>query len=296
MVTPFDDDRALDVDGAARLARWLVDNGSDGLVVAGTTGEGPVLSAAELSALWRAVREAVTVPVVAGTGTNDTRHSVEMTRLAEDAGVDGVLVVTPYYNRPSQQGIAAHFAAVAASTSLPVLLYDIPVRSGRRIELATMLHLARTVPNVVGVKDASGDVAATARLVHEAPSSFAVYSGEDALTLALLAVGAVGVVSVAGNWAGLDMAEMLACFAKGDVEGARLANGRLFESFAFESSDAYPNPLPAKAACRALGLPAGQCRPPMGPAPAELDERARAVLAGLGRPSSGGRVDGGPVG
>ncbi|HLX88270.1 MAG TPA: 4-hydroxy-tetrahydrodipicolinate synthase [Acidimicrobiales bacterium] len=295
MVTPFDDGGALDADGAARLARHLVDNGNDGLVVAGTTGEGPVLSADELSSLWRAVREAVTVPILAGTGTNDTAHSIETTKLAEDAGVDGILLVTPYYNRPSQQGIAAHFTAVAASTTLPVLLYDIPVRSGRRIELDTMLHMARTVPNVVGVKDASGDVAGTARLVHEAPPSFAVYSGDDVLTLALLAVGAVGVISVAGHWAGLDIAEMLACFAKGDVEGARLANGRLLESYAFASSDAFPNPLPAKAACRVLGLPAGQCRLPMGPAPAELDQRAREVVGALGR-GPDARSGGGPVG
>jgi 4-hydroxy-tetrahydrodipicolinate synthase len=297
MVTPFDDDGALDVDGAARLARWLTDNGSDGLVIAGTTGEGPVLSTEELAALLRGVREAVTVPVVAGTGSNDTRHSIELTRLATEAGVDGVLVVTPYYNRPSQQGIAAHFTAVAQATTLPVLLYDIPVRSGRRIEVDTMLELARTVPNIVGVKDAVDDVARAARIVHEAPPSFELYCGTDVLTLPLLAVGAVGVVSVAGHWAGVEMSEMLACFAKGDVEGARLANGRLLSSFAFESSEAFPNPLPAKAACRALGLPAGQCRLPMGPAPAELDDLAVAVLSGLGRSlPAAGRVGGGPVG
>ncbi len=297
MVTPFDEHGGLDADGAARLARWLVDNGNEGLVVAGTTGEGPVLDDDELATLLRAVREAVTVPVVAGTGTNDTRHSIELTRLAQDAGVDGVLVVTPYYSRPSQQGIAGHFAAVAESTSLPVMLYDIPVRSGRRIDLETMVHLARSVPNDVAVKDATGDPARAARIVHEAPAPFELYSGDDALTLSLLAVGAVGVVSVAGNWAGLEMAEMLACFAKGDLEGARLANSGLLASYAFESSEVFPNPLPAKAACRALGLPAGQCRSPLGPAPTQLDDLARAVLGGLGRSlPAGGPVGGGPVG
>ena len=296
MVTPFDDDGALDVDGAARLARWLADNGSDGLVVAGTTGEGPVLSDAELATLLRAVREAVTVPVVAGTGSNDTRHTIEMTALAAEAAVEGVLVVAPYYNRPSQRGIAAHFAAVAASTTLPVLLYDVPVRTGRRIGHDTILELA-AVPNIVGIKDAAGDVAGTSRLVGDAPPSFFVYCGDDALTLPMLSVGAVGVVSVAGNWAGTDMAELISCFTKGDVEGARLANTRLLASYTFESSDAFPNPLPAKAACRALGLPAGQCRLPMGEAPAELDALARAVLTGLGRSlPAPGSVGGGPVG
>ena len=283
MVTPFDAEGAVDYDGAASLARWLVDNGSDGLVVSGTTGEGPVLGEDELAGLLRAVAEAVRVPVVAGTGTNDTRHSVELTRIATDAKVDGVLVVTPYYNRPSQAGIAAHFRAVAGSTALPVLLYDIPVRSGRRIDADTLLELARTVPNIVGVKDATGDLVRAAALVHDAPSGFCLYSGDDALTLPFLAVGAVGVVSVASHWAGLEMAELVACFTKGDVEGARAVNARLIASYRFETSDAYPNPLPAKAALRALGQPAGQCRLPMGAAPAELDALARTVLTDLGR-------------
>ena len=298
MVTPFADDGSLDVDGAAGLARFLADHGSDGLVVAGTTGEGPVLSDDELAQLWRAVAEAVTVPVIAGTGTNDTAHSVACTRLAEDAGAAGALVVTPYYSKASQAGIAAHFSAVAEATRLPVLLYDIPGRTARKIEFDTMVGLARSVPNIVGVKDAAGDVARAARLVVDTPEDFELYSGDDALTLALLAVGAVGVVSVASNWAGDEMAEMVAAWSKGDAEGARLANARLFASYAFETSDEFPNPLPAKAALRVLGLPAGQCRLPMGPAGPELEQRARAVLAGLGRDpawaaTSGG---GGPVG
>lgn len=297
MITPFDDRGALDADGAARLARWLADNGSDGLVVAGTTGEAPVLTDDELATLLRAVRQAVTVPVLAGTGSNDTAHTIGLTALAQSAGVDGVLVVTPYYNRPSQQGIAAHFTAVAESTSLPVVLYDIPVRAGRRIERETLLHLARTVSNIVAVKDATGDLGGAARLVHEAPGGFCVYSGDDALTLPFMAVGGVGIVSVAGNWAPSEMSDMVTCFAKGDVDGARAANARLLPSFTFETSDAFPNPLPAKAACRALGLPAGQCRLPMGPAPAELDDLARSVIQGLGRPLSAvGRVGGGTVG
>jgi 4-hydroxy-tetrahydrodipicolinate synthase len=283
MVTPFDAEGAVDYDGAARLARWLVDNGSEGLVLAGTTGEAPVLSDDEFAGLLRAVVEAVSVPVLAGTGTNDTRHSLELTRIATDAGVDGLLVVTPYYNRPSQAGIAASFRAVAESTTLPVLLYDIPIRAGRRIATETMLELARTVPNIVGVKDATGELARAAAIVEEAPSHFCLYSGDDALTLPFMAIGGVGIVSVAAHWAGPEMAEMVACFAKGDVEGARALNARLLPSYQFETSDEYPNPLPAKAALRALGQPAGQCRLPMGPAPAALDALARTVLTGLGR-------------
>ena len=295
MVTPFDDAGALDVDGAVTLARWLTAHGSDGLVVAGTTGEAPVLSDNELSELWRAVSEAVTVPVIAGTGTNDTRHTIACTRLAAEAGASAALVVTPYYSRPSQAGLAAHFAAVAAATALPVVLYDIPVRSGRKIAHDTMLHLARAVPNIVGVKDAAGDPAASARVVAEAPVGFELYCGDDALTLPLLAVGAVGVVSVASHWAGPELGQVVGAFAKGDLEGARAANAALFESYAFESSDAFPNPLPAKAACRVLGLPAGQCRLPLGTAPPELDEQARQVLRGLGhdlRTTAGASVGG----
>ncbi|HTT85975.1 MAG TPA: 4-hydroxy-tetrahydrodipicolinate synthase, partial [Acidimicrobiales bacterium] len=228
MVTPFAADGSLDVDGAAVLARWLADHGSDGLVVAGTTGEGPVLHDDELAQLWRAVVQAVTVPVIAGTGSNDTAHSVACTRLAEEAGVAAALAVTPYYSKASQAGITAHFTAVAEATTLPVLLYDIPGRTARKIEFDTMVGLARTVPNIVGVKDAAADIPRAARLVAETPEDFELYSGDDALTLALLAVGAVGVVSVASNWAGDEMAGMIAAWSKGDAEGARLANAALF--------------------------------------------------------------------
>lgn len=283
MVTPFDEGGDLDVDAALLLARHLLSHGSEGLVLTGTTGEGPVLSDHEAFELWRTLAEALTAPVVAGTGTADTRHSIELTRLAEQAGAAGALVVTPYYNRPSQSGLAAHFRAVAEATSLPVVLYDIPVRSGRRIDMATMLQLASSVHNIVGVKDATGDVGGAARLLSAAPAGFELYSGEDRLTLALLSVGAVGTISVESHWAGDELAQMVAAFAKGDVEGAQALNAVLVESHDFQSSDVYPNPLPAKAACRALGLAVGQCRLPMGPAPAELDVLAREVLGRLGR-------------
>lgn len=282
MVTPFAADGALDVDAAVELARWLAAHGSDGLVLSGTTGEGPVLTDDEVRQLWRAVAEAVTVPVLAGTGTNDTRHSIELTRTATECGVDGILLVTPYYSRPSQDGLFDHFSAVAGATPLPVLLYDIPVRTGRRIEHPTMLRLAGAVPNIVGVKDAAGDPAGAARLMARAPESFELYSGDDALTLPLVAVGAVGVISVCAHWAGREMGEMVAAALKGDIETARTLNARLIESYEFESTATFPNPMPAKAACRVLGHRVGQCRLPMGGAPPELDGEAQRVLMRLG--------------
>ncbi|MGI9033489.1 MAG: 4-hydroxy-tetrahydrodipicolinate synthase [Acidimicrobiales bacterium] len=286
MVTPFADDGSLDLDAAGRLARWLADHGSDGLVVAGTTGEGPVLSDGEKLDLWRAVAEAVSIPVIAGSASNDTAHSVELTRRAAGCGVAGALVVTPYYNRPPQAGLEAHFRAVAAASRLPLLIYDIPVRTGRKVSHDVLVRLAADVPTIVGVKDAAGDPAASARLVAETPDGFELYSGDDALTLQLLSIGAVGVVSVAAHWAGPLFAEMVARHAKGDVAGARQANAALGASYAFETGDATPNPLPAKAMMRVLGLPVGQCRLPMGAAPEGLEDRARAVLATLNRESS----------
>ncbi len=283
MVTPFDDDLALDIDAAVTLARWLVDHGNEGLVVAGTTGESPTLDDDEKLALWEAVAQAVTVPVIAGTGSNDTRHSVELTSRAADVGIAGVLAVTPYYSRPHQDGLAAHFGAMAAAAGdLPVMLYDIPVRTGRKIATDTLVALATEVPNIVAVKDAAGDPAESARMIARAPAGFELYSGDDGLTLPLVAVGAVGVVGVATHWAGERMAELVRSHAKGDVDQARRINAELLDSYTFESSDAAPNPLPAKAAMRALGMAVGQCRPPLGPAPEGLDGWANAVLADLG--------------
>jgi 4-hydroxy-tetrahydrodipicolinate synthase len=280
MATPFDDDGQLDVDGAVQLARWLVDNGNDGLLLAGTTGEAPVLSDEEKIQLWRAVRDAVSVPVIAGSGTNSTEHSVELTRAAAQAGADAVLAVTPYYNRPSQAGIEAHFRAIAEASSLPVIAYDIPKRTGRELKTSTLLKLANEGV-LAGVKDAAGSPAATASLIAQAPAGFEVYSGDDSLTLPLLAVGAVGVISVASHWAGPEMSEMVAAFTKGDNEVARALNARLVESWEYQTSDEAPNPVPTKAMLRSLGLPGGQCRLPMGPTPAGLEERARQVWAHL---------------
>jgi len=283
MVTPFDDDGALKVDAAVKLAKWLTENGSDGLVLTGTTGEGPVLTDDEDVELWRAVVEAVTVPVVAGTGTNDTRHTIELTKRAADCGALGALVVTPYYNRPPQAGIEAHFRAVAESTKLPILIYDIPIRAGRRVALDTFVRLS-DVANIVGVKDAALDVAGSAALRAAMPESFEIYSGNDDQTLALVAAaGAVGVISVAAHWAGVHMAEMVAAAEKGDLGHAREVNRRLLSSYDFETSETAPNPIPTKAMMRVMGHSVGQCRLPMGPAPAGLEDEARRVLADLQR-------------
>jgi 4-hydroxy-tetrahydrodipicolinate synthase len=283
MVTPFDGDGAVDLEGAATVASHLAASGSDGLVVAGTTGEGPVLTDDERMELFRAVVSAVDIPVIASTGTNDTAHSVRLTEQATACGVHGVLAVTPYYNRPSPAGLSAHFRAIAAASDLPVLLYDIPVRTGRRIGPRLTLELARDVPTIVGVKDSTGDVPGAALVVAESPEGFDVYCGDDALALPFASIGGAGVVSVAAHWAGGLFAEMLSCHRSGDVDRAMTINQHLAESYRFESSDEFPNPVPAKAACRALGLPVGQCRLPHVPAPEALDDQARAVISRLSR-------------
>jgi 4-hydroxy-tetrahydrodipicolinate synthase len=284
MVTPFDADGAVDLDATAALAAWLVDNGSDGLVLTGTTGEVSVLTDDEHLSVWRAVRSAVDVPLIGGSGSNDTAHAVELTAQAAGIGLDGVLLVTPYYNRPPQSGLDIHFRTVAAATELPVMLYDIPVRTGRKVSSELLVRLACEVPNIVALKDAAGDPAETARVMAAVPDDFELYSGDDALTLPLLALGAVGVVSVCSHWAGPDMAAMIDAFVAGDTAGARAANDRLLSSYDFESGDDAPNPIPTKVMMGVLGRPVGQCRLPLGPAPAGLDDRARAVLADLGHP------------
>ena len=281
MVTPFTDSGEVDFDGVAALARWLVEQGNDALVLTGTTGEAACLTDAEQVEVWRTVRAAVDVPLIAGSGTNDTRHAGELTAQAAGAGMDAVLVVTPYYNRPSQAGIEAHFRHVCASTELPVIVYDIPVRTGRKIGGDLIVRMATEIPNVVGLKDAAGDPAATASLLTRLPDGFEVFSGDDPLTLPLLAVGAVGVIGVATHWCAPEMKQMIDAFLRGDIAEARRINARMIESFEFETGDLNPNPVPTKALLRAIGQPAGPCRPPMGFGPADLEQRALDVLARL---------------
>ncbi len=280
MVTPFREDGSLDLGAAAQLAQWLANNGSDGLVVAGTTGESPTLTHDEQIDLIGAVASAVDIPVVAGTGSNDTAAAIELTERATGVGADGVLLVAPYYNRPSQAGLARHFGAVAASTDLPVIIYDIPIRTGRKVDTATLLELAHGVSNIVGLKDAAGDPAETAKLIAQAPEDFEVYSGDDSLNLVLLSVGAVGFISVAAHWAGAEHADMIAAFEKGDVAAACQINASLIPSYDYETGLAAPNPVPAKAMMRLVGLPVGRCRPPLDVEPDGQAEAAAYVLAG----------------
>ena len=281
MVTPFDASGALDLDGAQRLAKWLQANGNDGLVIAGTTGEAPVLTDNERLSLFAAVAEAVTIPVIAGTGTNDTLHSIHMTKEASKLGVAGLLVVAPYYNRPPQSGIEAHIRAVAAASDLPIIVYDIPVRTGRKISTSTLLKLAHDVPTVVALKDAAGNPAETANVIAAAPPGFEVYSGDDGLTLPLMAVGAVGVIGVATHWSAIDHQQMFSCWQDGDTVGALAINQRLLESFAYETGDESPNPIPSKVMMNLLGIAVGECRLPMGPPADFVVEKAKVVLANL---------------
>jgi 4-hydroxy-tetrahydrodipicolinate synthase len=283
MVTPFGPDGSIDLEGAALVARHLASSGSEGIVVAGSTGEGSVLTDEERLDLFSAVVAAVDIPVIASTGTNDTAHSVMLTKAARARGVHGILAVTPYYNRPSPAGISAHFRAIAGATDLPVVLYDIPVRSGRRIGPALTLELARDCPTIVAVKDATGDVAAAATVVADSPDGFEVYCGDDSLTLPFAAVGSVGVISVAAHWAGGYFAEMLRCHRAGEVARAATVNHHLAGSYRFQSTDEFPNPVPAKAACRVLGLPVGQCRLPNTPGSESLEGQARGVIDALAR-------------
>jgi len=282
MVTPFRDDGSLDLDGAAELARWLVAQGNDGLVVAGTTGEAPTLSNDEVADLWRAVRAAVDVPLVAGTGSNDTRHTIGMSQLAAETGVDALLVVSPYYNRPPQAGIEAHFRAVAAAVDLPIMVYDVPARTGRALTVDTIVRLANDVPSIVALKDARGNVQEAAEIIAGAPDDFDVYSGDTGLTLPLLSVGAVGIVGVSTHWsAGLN-AEMIAAYEKGDVVAAREINAKLLPSFAVETGPTWVQTSAVKAALEILGQPGGTMRLPLPPLDDDVRAAVRTVLDGLG--------------
>jgi len=277
MVTPFDGEGRLDLDAARRLARWLVDHGHDGLVVAGTTGEASTLSDAELCDLVAAVAEAVTVPVVAGTASNDTAHSIALTRKAQGLGAAGVLAVAPYYSRPPQAGIEAHFRAIAAATELPVMLYDVPMRTGRRVAQHVLLRLFREVPNIVAFKDATGDAASSAALVAQAGDHFDLYSGDDAATLPLLACGAVGVVGTTTHWTAPWFVRMLDAFEAGDIEQARRIHAQLLPSLRFVNDDDCVYAMSVKAMMDALGQPVGGGRLPLPPAPAGKREKAREV-------------------
>lgn len=279
MVTPFAPDGSVDLDAAAALAVRLIDEGTDGIVVNGTTGESPTTSAAEKARLVEAVVEAVgdRAAVIAGAGTNDTAHTVELAQQAAKSGADGLLVVTPYYNKPPQAALVAHFRAVADAGELPIMLYDIPGRTGVRLSRPTLLTLAEH-PRIVANKDAKGDVAAAAAVI--AATGLAWYSGDDALTLPLLSVGAVGAVSVVGHVLGERVAEMMAAHRRGDVALAAQLNASMIPAYVgiFRTQGV----ILTKAALREQGLPSGPVRLPLVDATPAQVEVLRADLAAAG--------------
>jgi 4-hydroxy-tetrahydrodipicolinate synthase len=280
MVTPFDAGGRLDEAKAAALAKRLIDGGNDGLVVAGTTGESPTLSDEEKIRLFRVVKQAIgdRGKMIAGTGTYDTAHSIHLSKEAQRAGADGLLLVNPYYNRPSQDGLYAHFRAIAESTPLPVMLYNIPGRTGVNCTPETLARLAQ-VPNIVAVKEAAGSLDQVSEIRVRTPDEFVIYSGDDSLTLPKLAVGGIGVVSVAGNLIPGEIQQMIRAFFGGRVADALRIHRRLWPLF--KVLFITTNPVPVKAAMRLSGFDCGRVRLPLVDATPKEEEQIKAVLASL---------------
>ena len=276
MVTPFDNKGNIDFDKTTQLVNYLIDNGTDSLVIAGTTGESPTLTTEEKVALFRHVVSVVNgrVPVIAGTGSNNTRASIELTKKAEDAGVDGVMIVAPYYNKPSQEGIYQHFKAIAESTPLPIMVYNIPGRAVVNIDVETIIRLAE-IPNVVAVKDASGNLDAMTEIIAKTDETFKLYSGDDGLTLPVLAIGGHGIVSVASHVIGNEMQEMIAAFESGERNKAAKLHQKLLPIM--KGLFAAPSPAPVKTALQIKGLDVGTVRLPLVP----LTEQERVKLTEL---------------
>ncbi|WP_432362382.1 4-hydroxy-tetrahydrodipicolinate synthase [Sporosarcina sp. UB5] len=264
MVTPFDENGEIDFPATRNLINHLIANGSDSLVVSGTTGESPTLTNEEKVKLFKFTVEVVNgrVPVIAGTGSNNTRESIELTMLAEDVGVDGVMLVAPYYNNPSQEGIYEHFKAIAAATSLPVMLYNVPGRTVVNIDVDTVVRLSE-IPNIVSIKEASGSLEAMAQIIERTPPSFTLYSGDDALTIPVLSIGGTGVVSVSSHVLGNEMQTMIRNFKIGNIQEAASDHRRLLPMM--KALFAAPNPTPVKAALNLKGIPVGGVRLPMVP-------------------------------
>jgi 4-hydroxy-tetrahydrodipicolinate synthase len=286
MATPMLGDGGLDLDGAQKLAHHLVELGNDGLVVAGTTGESPTLTHKETLDLFSAVVDAVGThaSVVAGVGKNDTAATIELAGEAQDRGVDGIMLVTPYYNRPSARGLHAHFAMVAAAVELPVLLYNIPSRTATEIPPAVLLALAEQVPNIVAVKDAVKNLDKAAWLIARKPDTFDVYAGNDIDYLPLLSVGAVGVVSVAGHFVADRLVRLGQAFDQ-DPSAARQLHLELLGLF--EALFVDSNPVPLKAGLDMVGLPGGPVRPPLAPADEHTIAAMRDALGDIGLLSNG---------
>jgi 4-hydroxy-tetrahydrodipicolinate synthase len=263
MVTPFDGEGGVDYKQAQRLAHALLDSGSDGLVVAGTTGEAPTLSHDEKLKLFAAVKEVMDGrgAVLAGTGTNDTAASIELSREAERADVDGLLLTAPYYNKPTQEGLCRHFEAIARATGLSCVPYNIPSRTGVNMTAETTLRLSR-VPNIAGVKEASGDLAQIARIVEDAREGFRVWSGDDAMTLPILAVGGYGVIAVVSHLTGVQMHQMIDDYLAGRTAEAAGTHRRLLPLMQTLMTTAS-NPSPVKYALNQIGFRVGAPRLPL---------------------------------
>lgn len=281
MVTPMTDDGAVNYDEAVRVAQYLVANGSDGVVVAGSTGESASLTFGEKVELFRVVRDAVgsKAVVVAGTGTNATASSIELTQAAQGVGVDGVMLVVPYYNKPSQEGLYQHFREVASSTSLPVMLYNVPGRTAQNLLPETVGRLAADVPNITAIKEASGNLEQVAWVRQlTSPEKFTVYSGDDVLTLPMLAIGAKGIVSVAAHVVGPRIQSMIQAFEQGDTAAAAQIHLELLPIF--RTLFVTTNPIPVKVAMRLLGFHTGPFRLPLcEPTDDELQTIRRALEA-----------------
>ncbi|PLS08540.1 4-hydroxy-tetrahydrodipicolinate synthase [Neobacillus cucumis] len=264
MVTPFDQNGDVDFNAARLLVNYLIENGTEALVVSGTTGESPTLTTEEKVALFKLVVEeaAGRVPVIAGTGSYNTRASIQLTKLAAEAGVDGILLVAPYYNKPSQEGIYQHFKAIAESTVLPIMLYNIPGRCGVNMSVETVVRLSK-IHNIVAIKEASGNLDAMAEIISKTPDHFSLYSGDDGLTLPVLAIGGTGVVSVASHIIGNEMQDMIAKFKNGQLTEASDAHRKLLPLM--KGLFAAPNPTPVKAALNMTGIHVGDVRLPLVP-------------------------------
>lgn len=280
MVTPMKPDLSVDYERAGELARHLIASGSEGLVVSGTTGESPTLSTSEKLKLFETVVKAVggKATVIGGTGSYDTAESVALTRKAEATGIDGLLLVTPYYNRPPQEGLYQHFKAVAEATSLPCILYNVPSRTSVNLTAETSLRLAQ-IPNIVGVKECA-DLGQLADLLSGAPEGFQVWSGDDAATLPYLAVGAYGIISVASHLVGPQMQEMIQAYLQGQVAQAGAWHRRLLPLF--RALFTVTNPVLVKAALEMTGFPVGPLRLPLVPASAEERHHLQVALAEAG--------------
>ncbi|KZZ82797.1 MULTISPECIES: 4-hydroxy-tetrahydrodipicolinate synthase [Bacillaceae] len=264
MVTPFDFAGNIDFKKTSKLIEYLIANGTDSIVAAGTTGESPTLTFEEKAALFQHTVKEVNgrIPVIAGTGSNDTRASIELTKKAEEAGADAVMLVAPYYNKPSQEGIYQHFKAIAESTVLPVMIYNVPGRTVVKMTAETIIRLS-AIPNIAAVKDASGDLEAIAEVIEKTGDDFDVYCGDDSLTLPSMAIGATGIVSVASHVIGNEMQQMIEAFAQGDVKQAASIHRRILP--VMNEMFAAPSPAPVKTALQISGMDVGPVRLPILP-------------------------------